>query len=373
MDVDRPSPARDDESVPAAAKVRGGRGPAVLAVAVAAWLAFVVAHLILNGRSWIWLFASVVPPILFVAVPLIALIAALFLRRHRRPVIAAAALALALGVPSSGLNPAALRPGETSEPAGALHVFSWNTEYWDQQDDPDEFYRFLKGQHADVYLLQEYLGWDLSRPFDGELPEDDLARLRREFPGYQIATRSELVTLSRLPIVAQPPVSPDPAASGGAVTDFHRVFRDTKVLRTDIRVGTSTVSFYNTHIAVQLKITSPLSGSFWSFPRHAAAQRAAQLRGLRDDIAANGGPVVVAGDFNTSPAMADLDEISDRLRDPTGLNPSLYPVSWTAGGLPLPWRLDWAFVSSDVDVHRYDFLSPQRMSDHRAQSLTLTP
>jgi len=378
MDVDRPAsaptpaPAPIPIPIPIVVPAPAGRPRAILAGAVAGWLVFVVAHLILNGRLWIWLFASALPPILFVAVPTVALAVALLRRPVRRPVIAAAVLALVLGAPYSGLNPSALRPGDLAAPAGALRVFSWNTEYWHQEDDPDEFYRFLKAQRADVYLLQEYLGWDLDRPFDGELPEDDLARLRREFPGYQIAARGELVTLSRLPIVAQPPVPPDPAASGDGTTDFHRVFRDAKVLRTDLRVGTSTVSFYNAHIAVQLKVTSPLSGSFWAFPYRAEKQRKEQLRGLTDDVAANPHPVVVTGDFNTSPAMADVDGLARRLHDPTGVNRSLYPASWTLGGLPALWRLDWAFVSSGVDVHRYEFLSPQDMSDHYAQLLWIT-
>ncbi|BCJ50813.1 hypothetical protein Asp14428_22880 [Actinoplanes sp. NBRC 14428] len=339
---------------------------------VAAWLVFTVAHLVLNGRWWVWLFASALPPVLFVAVPAGALAAAALVRPVRRRVVAAAVLALALGVADSGLNWAALWPTDRSAPAGALRVFSWNTEYWDQQDDPDTFYRFLKEQNADVYLLQEYLGWDLSRPYDGELPLDDLARVRREFPGYHIAARSELLTLSRLPIVAQPPVAPDPAASGDGGADFHRVFRDAKVLRTDVRVGGSTVSFYNAHIAVQLKIASPLSRSFWSFPHRADEQRAAQLRGLTEDIAANPRPVVVAGDFNTSPAMADVDGLSRLLRDPARANSRLYPASWTPGLLPPLWRLDWAFVSPGVNVHTYAFRSPRSMSDHDAQELTLT-
>jgi endonuclease/exonuclease/phosphatase (EEP) superfamily protein YafD len=366
MDVDRLGGARE-EVAPVA-----GRAVPLLTVAAAAWLGFVAAHWILNGRWWGWLFPSALPPVLFVVVPVVVLGAALLVRPARRRVIVPAALALALGVPYSGLNPAALWPGDRTGPAGALRVFSWNTEYWHQQDDPDEFYRFLKAQRADVYLLQEYLGWDLSRPFDGEQPLDDLARLRREFPGYHIAARSELLTLSRLPIVAQPPVAPDPAAAGDDRAGFHRVFRDAKVLRTDLRWGTSTVSFYNAHIAVQLKIVSPLTASFWTFPHRAAQQRTAQLRGLVEDVVANPHPVVVAGDFNTSPAMADLDELSHRLHDPTGAGSSLYPSSWTPGGPLSLWRLDWTFVSSEVDVHRYEFRSPRGMSDHHAQDLSLS-
>jgi endonuclease/exonuclease/phosphatase (EEP) superfamily protein YafD len=115
-----------------------------------------------------------------------------------------------------------------------------------------------------------------------------------------------------------------------------------------------------------------LTTSFWAFPHRAEQQRAAQLRGLAEDIAANPHPMVVAGDFNTSPAMADVDQLSHQLDDPTGTSSSLYPTSWTPGGPLFLWRLDWVFVSSGVNVHRYGFRSSRGLSDHRAQDLSLT-
>jgi endonuclease/exonuclease/phosphatase (EEP) superfamily protein YafD len=317
------------------------------------WLVFVVAHWALNGRWWVWLVPAALPPLLFVVVPLVPL--ALVAWSRLGAVLALAALVL--GLPWSGLSLHIAR----SEASG-LRVFSWNTEFWDQDDDPGSFYRYLHAQNADVYLLQEYLGWDLDRPFDGQRPMDDLARLRAEFPGYQVVAHSELVTLSRFPVVAQPPVAPDPGTG-----DFGTLFRDAKVLRTDLQIGNSVVSFYNAHIAVQIKMVNPVTAGFWNVPKVAEPQRHQQLAGLWADISANPQPVFLAGDFNTSPAMADLDGVPARLRD---ANSSLYPASWPARA-PL-WRLDWAFTSSPLDVHSYAIQSAQGLSDHRSQLVTLS-
>ncbi len=368
--LEPPVPAPNRPGRPPRPSRSGRRGRLLFATVAAAWLAFVLAGLVLAGRWWLWLLPSALPPLLLAVVPVLLVACALLSRPLNRPVLVVAAVSLLLGAPRSGLRPDALWTS-TVVPPGAVHVFAWNTEYWNQDDDADRFYRYLRAQRADVYLLQEYLRWDHDRPLDGELPEADLARLRREFPGYAVAERGELLTLSRFPIVAQPPVAPDPAASGDPTTDFRRVFRDAKVLRTDLRIGQATVSFYNVHIAVPIKPVSPFSGDFYRFTKQAEPQRRQQLRGLAGDVTGNPYPVVVAGDFNTSPAMADLNALPGRLRDAATAGTSPYPASWGIGGLPL-WQLDWSFITPEVAVHRYGFRSAQGLSDHRAQELWIT-
>src|SRR4029079_17566395 len=87
-----------------------------------------------------------------------------------------------------------------ADPAGtAVKVFAWSTDYWQMSDDQRAFYAFLRQQDADVYLLQEYLYW---KGDDDPIRIDDSARLRAEFPGYQLVVDGELLTLSRLPVVA---------------------------------------------------------------------------------------------------------------------------------------------------------------------------
>ncbi|GAB3800530.1 endonuclease/exonuclease/phosphatase family protein [Micromonospora zhanjiangensis] len=126
------------------------------------------------------------------------------------------------------------------------------------------------------------------------------------------------------------------------------------------------VSFYNTHIPVQVSV-EPRS-DFVSDTRQRATARAGQFAGLEQDIADNPGPVFLAGDFNTSPAMGDLRPLRRLLTDATPALRSVYPVSWELHGLPL-WRLDWVFTNQGVRVERYEFSDSQGMSDHQAQRI----
>jgi len=337
------------------------------------WLVFVLLQHLLSGHWWLWLFPDTVPPLAFVLVPLLPVLAAGLLRVVRRTIprrmgwltAGAAVLALVLGFPQSGVNPAALLPrAEAALPEHAVHIFSWNTQWWDQVGNQrDHFFAMLRDQHADVYLLQEYMHYDESKGEDGALQVDDLPRLRQEFPGYQIVSQGELITLSRLPIVATP---------GPRTTDWATAFRD-KVLRTDVRTATGVLSAYNVHIPVHIDVDlSPLSGKFYDFVRRTDAERKRQFTELISEVRANPNPKFIAGDFNTSPAMGDLDGLRAITTDAAPVSDALYPTTWQQGGIMPFWRLDWVFSSSNVRIDRYDFLDAQGLSDHRPQQVWLS-
>ncbi|GIH25185.1 hypothetical protein Aph01nite_34950 [Acrocarpospora phusangensis] len=326
-------------------------------VAAAVWLLFVVLHRLLTGRFWLWLVPDMAPPLIYLVVPLVLLGLVPVIGRLRVPCALLAAGSLLLGAGHGGLNLSALtHDGGTT---GDLRVFSWNTEYWHQDDDPERFYRFLKDQEADVYVLQEYLNWVDDQPKE----VDELDRLRREFPGYHLAAEGELLTLSRFPIVATPRVGPAPARPS-----WQEAFDLVKILRTDLRVGASVLSVYNVHIPAQYVLNeNPFGERFYTELRSRSARRDVQFGSLRQDVEANRNAVLVSGDFNSTSAMGEMAWLFDRLSDANDANPSLYPASWYAGVLPL-WQLDWTFTAS-VRVHTYDLRDPQGMSDHRAQSL----
>ncbi|WP_426511603.1 endonuclease/exonuclease/phosphatase family protein [Dactylosporangium sp. McL0621] len=336
-----------------------------LVALAAAWLAFVVAQLVLSGQWWLWLVPDIVPPLVFTAVPLVLAAGAAAVPRSRRPVALLCLAALLLGYPLSGWNAGALWTSPEPAPAGALRVFSWNTEYWDSDGGP--FYPFLQARQADVYLLQEYLN-------DGDIPTPvhDLDRLQAAFPGYHIAIAGELVTVSRLPILRAYPLPADvPTTDTGWVAEFVR----DKVLRTDLDLGGGRVlSVYNLHLPVQVSPgLSVFGGAFWRTVRDQHAQREPQWRALAADVDANRNPILVAGDFNTSPAMGDLRKVPARLHDAGALLPSLYPASWRdRDGLPRWWRLDWAYTTADVRVHSYEFGRTGGQSDHSFQLLRLS-
>ncbi|MFB6887758.1 endonuclease/exonuclease/phosphatase family protein [Kitasatospora sp. NPDC056327] len=336
--------------------------------AAALWAVFLVLDLVANGRWWFWLIPTLAPPLLFLAVPvtLLALARTVPGRSVRRWLLPAVLALLVAGLPRAGLNWSALVPGSAASPAGpALTVFSWNTEYWDTTDDPDTFYRFLRDRDADVYLLQEYMAWA-----GGTHTEiDGLDRIRREFPDHEVVVAGELVTLSRFPVLAAPPVGAAPAADA----PWAEVFDRRKVLRTDLDLHGRTVSFYNVHIPVQVDTErSPFGSGFYRVVREADTARREQFTALERDTAANPQPLLIAGDFNTSPAMGDLDRLRSRYADARSASGELYPGSW--GGILGTdwWRLDWAFADRRIAVERYTFVDDLGMSDHRGQHLRIS-
>ncbi|MFF2348778.1 endonuclease/exonuclease/phosphatase family protein [Kitasatospora sp. NPDC058115] len=352
-------------------RFRSSGGSRLSAGLVGLWAVFLLLDFLANGRWWFWLIPALAPPLLFLAVPvaLLALVWTVPARAARRWLVPAAVALLVAGLPRAGLNWSALVPGSPAAAAPAagpeLSVFSWNTEYWDTTDDPDAFYRFLRSRDADVYLLQEYLEWSHGSHHE----VDQLDRIHREFPGYQVVADGELITLSRFPVLAAPPVGPALAPDAPWAERFDR----RKVLRTDVDVHGRTVSFYNVHIPVQVEPReSVFDGAFYRVVREADTARREQFTALERDAAANPNPLLIAGDFNTSPAMADLDPLRARFDDARSASGELYPGSW-GGVLGTDWwRLDWAFTNRGLAVRRYAFVDDRGLSDHRAQDLRIS-
>lgn len=343
------------------------------------WLGFIVLQRILSGRWWLWLLVDMVPPPVFAVVPVLLLVLIAFTKCARKPWLAGgAALSLILGVGYAGLNYPALWGGNgTPTPPDAIRVLDWNPNYWYKFDSgPDEFYGFLKSRNADVYTLSEYM----YREKDGErrrLRIDDMDRLRAEFPGYEIAVRGELVTLSRYPIIQTTVLGPGRDVVDDPNAEFWPIFRAIKVMRTDLRVGGRVLSVYNVHLPIHVELVSPTDNRFWDYPKSADPNRKEHLRALEEDVRGNPNPVVVVGDFNISPAMADLDGLSSLLDDAVDKSTDFYPVTWKFGTALFSWRMpfwrvDYAFTSDSVRVHTYELLPAPTMSDHAAQDISIS-
>lgn len=364
-------------------------GTRLVVAASLAWLLFVVLHRLLSGRTGLWAPLDLIPPFLLVAVPTILLAVAPLARPVRWRIMAVLAVAGLLGGGQSGINLTTLWYTPPPAPPEAITVVSWNTEFWDQDwrnaggdGYRTDFYDYLRELDADVYLLTEYLYSRGSDGFQGDWTADmaeqlnELPRLRREFPGYQIATIGEQITLSRFPIVRQrgldlrPWLPADQREVPPALSDFAES-HTTETLRTDILVDDATVSFYNTQV-----LQPPLDWRLYRGESRDAngathARREASYRAIREDVAGNQNPVVLAGDLNTSPAMGIRRLLPESLVDHTPALSSVYPASWLAGTFEL-WRLDWLLTTEDVTVHRYELLGADGHSDHRPQRVVLS-
>ncbi len=354
---------------PRAPRARRWAAVAVGAVALI-WLTVTALHRVFTGRLWVWVLPDLVPPLAYVLLPSALLVVAglsamvtSHRRRWLRVTAAASALALVLGAGGSGLNLAALTAAGPAVGPGAIRVMAWNAQYWDQGESSEDFYRYLRARDADVYLLQEYIDWSGTE----SAPVDKLARVRAEFPGYQVSVAGELITLSRLPVLRSEPISALPKDG-----TWMSVYRADKVLRTEVRAGGRVLTLYNVHIPVQLDADHRLDGDFYRDVRARVRHRDAVFDVLTRDLAATPGPVLVSGDMNTTAAMGDLDRLRSTLDDPTPANRALYPTSWPDDGGPRLWRLDWTFTR-DLRVGDYLLEDSTGLSDHRSQLMVVAP
>jgi hypothetical protein len=326
-------------------------------------------HVLLSGRTWLWVLPDLMPPLLFPLLPL-AVLGTLAVVRPRRPVTIAVALlsvlALAFGVGQAGLN----LPGQVTDgpaPPGALHVVSWDTLEWTTGKDPDRFYGFLTGRNADVYLLQNY---PHTGPEAFQLAADD-QRLRREFPGYEFATAGSLLTISRFPIVAQIPMETNPIPPPGTDNIWYLSSWKYGILRTDLNVRGRILSVYNVFFYDRFFLhVLPLTPAFFRNIQGLDAGRTAQLDRLLADAGVNSHPLVISGNLNVLPNTGDRDRL-DAFKNAGRADHSLYPASLTFFGFPL-WRMDWTFTSPNVGVHSYDLVPPDGLSSRHLQDVVLS-
>lgn len=317
-------------------------------LAAALWCVFVAVRRGLSGRHWSCLLFDLVPPAVYIAVPVGFLAVTPFATSLWEWAYALTLAALVLGAP----RPVLSRRTPPPEPE-TFSVVSWNTLYWHQDKSPEEFYRFLKSLDADVYILQEYMEMRGRTPL--QVTDDE--RLLREFPGYQIVSAGELITISRFPVTSAGEPAPE---------KWHAQYESVKILRTDLRIADTITAIYNVHIPAQIRaFDKPLTRKFYTSLRHRFFARRAQFRLLEENIDARPGPTLVAGDFNSTSAMAEMRGLFRRCRPANGVSRSLYPGSWPAKRFA-PWQLDWIFTRA-LTVHDYRLLDPQGLSDHRVQ------
>lgn len=382
-----PSPSDEAVGLPARTRHRRQWWSRLAALLCTFWLVFVVLHLVLSGRFYWWGPFDLLPPFVFAAVPLVLLPVAQLARsmRWRLSLLPVAALVLGLGL--SGINFGTVFYTPSPAPPGAVKLVTWNTEYWDQDvresgRDTADFYRFLRGLDADIYLLHEYAHADFTLPdvFAQALVIDQMTELRQNFPGYEIVLEGRNVTLSRLPVVGHQPLYstpwlPDDLKPLPPAFDGHPLFYTSQVLRTDIRVGHRVVSFYNAHLFQPPRRMLMMKGepgqSVFQVDRFNFSMRRASVESIRADVKDNPNPIVFAGDLNTSSSMGMLQMLPNRLVDHSRAMSSLYPTTWEVGKRSY-WRIDWLRTTSDVNVHRYEFLDPVGLSDHRVQRALLT-
>lgn len=308
-----------------------------------AWLIFLAVHLLVQGSSWLGGLLGSMPPIGFVAVPAVLCVLALSVPGMRLFGMVGGALLIALGYGSADVNfLAAQQGGVCDKQRHEITVMNWNTHYWDQGSDPQSFITFLKSHEADIYTLQEfhYL-WN-----DIYVDVADAAGLAAGFSGYHIARKGDLLTLSRFPISASNADNTKP------------------YLRADVEWAGRIISIYNVHMPVYINLDlSPLSVDFYDFLRWRFDQRAHEFADLERELWTTDNRVIVAGDFNTTAPMGQMERLRARLFDTALLSAPVLPATMEVAGLRL-WRFDYVLVDDGLCALAHNVQDPRGFSDH---------
>lgn len=338
------------------------------------WLLFAIAHEVLTGEVWFWVLPGMAPPILFAVIPVIFLFSLVFTKKFRLPIVATAVLAFAISVPSTGINFSGYFQRTEivkSNSASTFSVVQMNTDYWGQLRDgtltdprnKNAMLDYLKSLDADVYLLQEHM----QRVGELAPPVTDLSDVREKFPEYEAVAAGTLLTLSRLPVVEHNVVNPD------SESDL-QLPPPPYALKVNVRVANETLSTYNIHMPIQIIIEKNwFNADFYDeiFRRHHI--RKDEYQNLLFDVSNNPLPMLMAGDFNTSPAMGDNRDLLGVMVDAASFSSTLYPSTWRVGGqLPRLWRNDWFLVKNNIQVEQFRSLNPEGNSDHLVQKVKLS-
>ena len=141
--------------IPGLSSGRGLSGFAALALSLmVAWSVFLTCHLLIDGRWWLWLLPSLIPPPLVAVVPVaLSLFAVIADPQRAWPTLLLGVCGICAGWPATGLNAGALaRPRPAMDDAASIGtatppvtIVVWNTEHWNQRrGHPSGMYAYLR-------------------------------------------------------------------------------------------------------------------------------------------------------------------------------------------------------------------------------------
>lgn len=272
-------------------------------------------------------------------------------RAHSLPVVAIVLSLLVLAGLYFARKPVfAANPAPDSD---TVRIATFNTEYWHIPE--QELVDAVRYQDMDVVFFQEHL----EKRGNTWGPTDRIAQLKAVLKDRHVAVNGEVVTVSKWPILRTH------AFSGG------------EALRVDVHGPRGRViSAYNVHLPVHLHlelITHPIR--FYQDAEAIAARRQQLLDEVIADITANGNPIIVAGDFNSSAAMHGTEWFRQKLLDAYVAPHCPHASDTFELARLLTWRIDYVYVSSHFEPTRYCTQREPAISDHQAVmvDLNLTP
>lgn len=313
------------------------------AIAVS-WLVFGVLNLAFTGTWW-WNITMIVPPFMFLLASLIVLIIAASTRKLR--LIVLGVIAMVLWFPFVKFDLPEMVAPDASVQNTKLIV--WNTQAWQNDDLQDEFHKILTDGQADIYLLQEV--------FNEELEFLDVtAEIQRILPGFHIAFKDDLLTISRFPITN--------IAMGTGYGPWGGF------LRTDLQIGNENVSVYNIHIPVPLQPAKLIGGNGFAEMRILHDQRQRMFGELATDLQKTEQRILIAGDFNSTWLETSMHKLVASKNLHQISKSGFIPSTFTLGPLKL-WRIDWVLASSGIQARDYGQQTHLQISDHDLLQMNL--
>lgn len=300
---------------------------------------------LLAGRVWFWNIFSIIPPILFTLLYLILIFWNVATKKKYSIVFIIFCLPLAIYSSDFSLK---LFIDQPTNDSLSIKIFNWNTHFWDE-DNKEEFYKFLLSQKADVYQLQEHI-----QTRNGYFIElDDLDEVKYYFEGYTVVKKTEFLTITKLPVIQS--------------------YREEEsyYLRVDVQVDQDILSLYNVHMPVH--INTAIIPNVYRFAvdlKHRYDFRNQEFNRLIKDIKNNSNKYYISGDFNTTKSMGKIQDVISLGKDTAYAGDNLFNATWEVDNIRL-WRIDFNIAHNDLKVLNYKEVDPLNYSDHWAQLVTI--
>lgn len=313
-------------------------------ISVVITLIFILQTL-LAGRVWFWNIFSIIPPIFFTLLYLILIFWNVAIKKKYNIVFIIFCLPLAIYSSDFSLK---LFIDQPTNDSLFIKIFNWNTHFWDE-DNKEEFYKFLLAQEADVYQLQEHI-----QTRNGYFIElDDLDEVKYYFEGYTVVKKTEFLTITKLPVIQS--------------------YREEEsyYLRVDVQVDQDILSLYNVHMPVH--INTAIIPNVYRFAvdlKHRYDFRNQEFNRLIKDIKNNSNKYYISGDFNTTKSMGKIQDVISLGKDTAYAGDNLFNATWEVDNIRL-WRIDFNIAHNDLKVLNYKEVDPLNYSDHWAQLVTI--
>ena len=343
------------------------------------WFIFIIFHVITAGKIFLTSLFGSVPTFVFILIPVFFLLFITLKKEKKIYYFIIPVLSFLLGFTQFDINIYKNNPVETNTSEyKQIKIFNWNTFCWDLKKDKDQFYKFLKMQNADIYVLQEYLyfvpNWqnitdikiDPDKIFKictfipGFIFEymklDDDERIKKEFPGYYYSTDLQFVIISRFPILKS------------------YLDKSEQYAVTDIDIYGRIVRIFNVHMLLHIEPSNPFIYPFYEAMNRRFIARKVGFDNLYNDLNNNSiTDYIIAGDFNATKAMGHLNGLYKNHVDAIKYSKDWFSLNFKFFGFRL-WRLDYIFVPKQNDnilIKSLTNLDDKNLSDHKPQSLIL--